>query len=1117
MPNRLAQCLQKTSKRYKDEKDVTHPALDHLMKRGLLAEASRLVTAQDVSPQAAEIRAVSELRDKAVADIDKVEAALKGEKAEPQAATRARPVNREEAIAGAIERMHTTPEESFALSRRLLPAYEKVRAKTKEMQENIPPVEQRDPQEELDQLDAKETLAQENLDAQLEAAKEKLSQEIADQYAGSIGAARDISARRHAERLAETARINRLRGIEKQFVEKRKALASDFTRQRQILRAKVRDFNLQATKEGKEMAAELEHVRAFSELNAITGALPPSVRERIGGNVTLAQLRGKGQSITNFMVSRIERIDTELQKHFREVYRERIEALIKRTAPITRPGQKPRGKIGIEAHRIVTKITAVTGISAEASEDKKVEILAKLAEAEAGDTTQIEALMEDLLIMEIFGALDKMTNVGTLERAYNYLADIYTEGRNEQRAVNAMRVSNVKAMRDAAIADTGKTGSYAELDDRMKVDKAIASYTAGLGGAMHSFLSFEQIVQIALGKNSVIGKQFVARERAAKQAKRRALLQNQKAVNDLLVRAFPNIKSPLGRERKRWEMQQRELGVRVAGTRLSQLEAVHMSMLWAQDRYKEGMALHGWTDAAMTELENQLTPEAKMFREFFAEKYRTGHASINDVFKRMYGMDLPQEANYAPGTFEHEGPAPDTDPYGHGLIPEGGMAAGFLKARRKHNAMPRIEDALNIFLGHVAQTEHWKAYAELTRDMRAVTKSVEVNRAIRAKAGENIATSLEGWVTAFEKNGIKARSFGKDMDNFLRRFQSVRARLALAWNIGTMMKQSTAALSALADMPVMDFMKGLAKLFTGQLETRKIFNSQAIQDRMKSGYSPEARMGMEAMFNSAPNISGEIVEAGLEMIGHVDAFFTTASAAIAYDYHYRQAIKSGMDAASAEKAAMTGMEATVARTAQPTEMSDRSLWELGLSPAGRSIFMFMSETRQKLALEYMALRNLFAGNDPLFTRAGELGRVLFLNHFIIPTIMWGITSMLRDWRDDDDDEVFDLEHWNPMDWLVTAAAGPLAAIPLLADVLSIDPFKYPSEIAQTFQSAKKIFKEGWPEDEEDRIKTAKKLLGGVSWLMAMWGRPEGELANVGARDAQLILQVMDNFSGEPKD
>jgi hypothetical protein len=856
-------------------------------------------------------------------------------------------------------------------------------------------------------------------------------------------------------------------------------------------------------------------IQAIAEYNAMLKILPSDIRGKVGEFGVLARMSRKEEALADFYTKAIERMDKVLEAELRAEYHEKIGGILESAKPA--PGKKPMGKIGVAGHQIVAKIETIRKLDQATLLSEKQRLLAEIAAAEAGDTDKIADLTEELQLHEMFGDLDNKS-AASLSKSYAFLKDVYTTGRNQWKTVEAARIANIKAMRGAAIADTGKAGSDPELIQAKENDKKMLK-TAD--NALASLLSFEQVVQIALGKDSAVGKQFVARERAAKSQKRAARLKFEKEFHNLLASMYPGIKSAIGRERKRAELQDRDKGITVkkaeGDVKLTQMEAVHMSMLWKQDRYKETMRKHGWLDTTMQDLEGKLLPEAKVIRQFFATKYNQGHASINDVFKRMYGIDLPQEANYAPGTFEHEGPQVSLDPYGHGLIPEGGVASGFLKGRREHSAIPRIEDAYNVFLGHTMQTEHWKAYAELTRDMNGVLRNTDVSRAIRAKEGDDYYRLLAGgdksWLKALEKNGIDARGGSQKIDAIMRRYQSAYAKIALAWNIATMLKQSAAALGAMFDMPAIDYTKGFAKLLTGQLETRKIYNHPMIQQRMQSGYSPEARIAIDSMFNAAPSISAEMVEKGMAMIGNVDAFFTTASAAIAYDYAYKQAIKAGMDPAKAEETALRSAEATVARTAQPAEMSDRSMFELGLSPTGRGLFMFMSDMRQKLALEYMAFRDVVKSGGK--EGKANFARVAFLNHFLIPGMMFAISAMWRDIRDDDDDEVFDLENWSPTDFLIMMAAGPIEAIPGLGGAFGAS-FEH-SVMKDIWSVGNSLAKDGWPDDQEKMAQLVKKTANAAGTLASMFGRPEGDLLGVSAKTLQQIYQIVDNFSGQPKD
>ena len=326
----LINCLQKITGKDPVTKE---PLMDHIVKRGLIAEANRMLASQDLTVHEAEVTVITEARDQAAADAARVAAALKAPPAAKpsiQAAAPRRPVDRDVRTAEAFARMRTSPEESLKLSQDIRTHFERVRAETKQMEAEAPPAVAVDVSGQVAELEAKETLAQEDLEREREAALQKSSEDISQRYAERILAETDPVKRRDLEREARSVATVQKRGINNRYAEKRRALSRDFQRQIQMVQIKGREAELAATKEGARTEKELRKIRAFSELNALVSALPPSVRERIGGNVTLAQLRATDQSIGAFMAGRIAKIDVELEKHFQEVYRERIEQMLAR-------------------------------------------------------------------------------------------------------------------------------------------------------------------------------------------------------------------------------------------------------------------------------------------------------------------------------------------------------------------------------------------------------------------------------------------------------------------------------------------------------------------------------------------------------------------------------------------------------------------------------------------------------------------------------------------------------------------------------------------------------------------------------------------------------------------
>ena len=467
-------------------------------------------------------------------------------------------------------------------------------------------------------------------------------------------------------------------------------------------------------------------------------------------------------------------------------------------------------------------------------------------------------------------------------------------------------------------------------------------------------------------------------------------------------------------------------------TKLSQLQAVHLSMMAKQPGYTENLAGHGWNNDAMADIEKKLTPEAKAIRDFLAEEYRTGYDSLNAVYSRMYGLNLPRLTNYAPGTFEAmNAMGQDIDPYGQGLLSEGGFKAGMLKTRQKHNAKPRLEDALSVYWGHINSTEHFKAFGEFARDIRSVLNHADVRGSITAKGGKSLLESVQNWITAFERNGVESRGTSSAFNEFIRRRQSAQAYLSLAYQVGTLMKQSTAALGSLLNMGPMDGAKQLTKLLTGQLDLGASYRSEAIQRRLDAGYSPEVQQAMAGMMAEKPNWGSPIVQRGMEIIGMVDAMFTTVSHAMAYDYHLQQAKVAKLNDTQAVTFATREAEDTVARTSQPSEMMDRSLVELGMQPMAKFLFMFATEARQKAAIAWEA----YAPSSGL--SKGERASRLILLHIVFPLIIQTITSAWRDARDDgEDDEIFDEKNWQAGDYAKAIILGPLLGIPIIGGGLN---------------------------------------------------------------------------------
>jgi hypothetical protein len=909
---------------------------------------------------------------------------------------------------------------------------------------------------------------------------------------------------------------------------------------------------------------------ALRTLDAILSAFPPEVRGMVGGFVKLASL-GTDKAREAEIIRRLNLLDEVVEKAAKKHYGERIEKLFKKAAPKREAGKKPTGKLGPQAQALFDLAEKFSELN-EAGVAAERTAIAEAMAANERNATKLADLFEREQLLDLFGAVYERTSA-EMEAAAEWLAETYADGRNKWRAVIEARMEEVKAGRKAAKDDTGKAGTDAETQAVLEQAKTIGSKLKSLGP---SFLSFEQVINAALGRGSVMGRGFVRQARKATNLKTDALRVKRDQFRDTMAGIFgaqkqlewrarifelsqlsdpsaitvtkmegqgietkeipaeiierilngqadakaygldtltvealadawaDNEALPGNRRKDNLSYDVPTLG-KPTPTKLSQLQAVHVTMMARQAGYAANMAGHGWDTEALEDIETKLTPEAKAIRDFLAEEYRTGYDSLNAVYSRMYGLNLPRITNYAPGTFEAmDAMGQDVDPYGQGLLAEGGIKAGMLKTRKKHQAKPRLDDALSVYWGHVNATEHFKSFGEFARDIRSVLNFADVRGSISAKGGASLLESLQSWITAFERNGLEQGKGIAAFNELARKRQSAQSWVALAYNVGTLMKQSTAALGSLMNMGPMDATRQFSKLLTGRLELSASYNSEVIQRRLDAGYSPEVRQAMAGAMAEKPTWGSPIVQKGMEIIGMVDAMFTTASHAMAYDYHLNEAKAAGLTDAQAKRQAETEAEATVARTAQPVEMMDRSLVEVGMAPFAKFLFMFASDARQKAALAWEA----YSPNSDL--TKGERATRLLMLHVLLPVMVQTISNLWRDARDDgEDDELFDERNWQAGDYVRAMLVGPLVGVPLVSQALN--SFSSQSPLTQ-FTGGLSGIGEAFEEGDIDKGMKAVKTLLRTSAVVA--GGERAAAVAVGAGSLFDAYRVLENLTSD---
>jgi len=777
-----------------------------------------------------------------------------------------------------------------------------------------------------------------------------------------------------------------------------------------------------------------EILRALAGLDAILTAIPADVRGRIGGYTALASL-GSEETRLAFLKEKLAKADTELEGWMRRQYDAEFRKLLDQARPLKKEaGEKPRGKVGADIHDLFRAVEDSMTFTAQEVE-AEVERLDNLANHVDTTPEQQAHLLQQAGLIALAGNWGK-ADAARREAALLEATRIYSNGYAAfQRQLSAKREDRAKS-RDSLRADTGKAGERME-----RLTREIKDSGTKIGRAKQTLLSlysFEQVLQKTFGQDSPVGKMLADWERRAASAKHDAIHAKMDALDELFADLA---QGKFKGEQLRWDLAQPgAITVKDFKGRtqtFSQLEAISATLMWMQEDGKRHMEGHfseetntpngdwHWRQQDIDAIEAQLSSTAKAVRLHLMEEYAQEYDRLNAVFQSLYGVNLPRHKFYSPITVAPVAAAAGQmmDPVTGSTMTGASLTPGSLRTRSQTAvAEPRFTDALQTFIAHTKQMEHWMAYTPFATEAMNLLNNREVGNSIEAAAGKEAKNILRAWIDYFAQGGVRDAAAHLAINGWFSRALGRASQAALVGRVSVLAIQSLQLGAAAYEMPIASFVKRFAKLTTGQANWKAAYQSDYIQRRLKE-MPPMVRQSLEGLASSKPSRLKFLVRQMGETINGADALFTAGTYAIIYDYQLAQATKSGLTGKAAEDYAHEAAERGTDRVAQPVRPGARSLYELtATSPAARLMWAFASEARQKFAITAYAL-----AEKPT---AEKLKAV---------AITWGvggalaavIRAALRDMRDDGDDEFFDERNWDPRKLALQTLTGPLQGIPIL--------------------------------------------------------------------------------------
>lgn len=584
---------------------------------------------------------------------------------------------------------------------------------------------------------------------------------------------------------------------------------------------------------------------------------------------------------------------------------------------------------------------------------------------------------------------------------------------------------------------------------------------------------------------------------------------NQKAM-DALKMALSEIPAKSRKEFVKFSWL--EQGAELVEMEMSDLEAAYLLQMSAMPEYEDNLEALGFDPAAMEKVRDHIDVRALRVAEYLGEEYERGYGEYNEVYRRLFGCDMPRVQNYAPGFFVTDNAAEAVDPMeSRG---SGWLSVGSIKMRRKHYALPRVVSCVNAYWAHSMQMDHWASFAEVMRDVKAVLLNGELGNKIDAVHGAQARKLLMGWVKDLEFDGSQESGGAGQAQQVVSRVLGAMAQGALSYNLKTCLKQLPAMFSSMADMSPSDAMKGFIGALANPGQLAEIWKSPTIQQRMMQGMSPEMRQALTAN-RMKVSMLGDAVEAGLLPIGLTDAAFTTFSGGIAYMAAKKKAMKEGLSNEVVEQRALAALDKAVRRTAQPIETEQKSPWEIHANALGRMFMMFRSDPRKQIALSYMAIAKWKRGEIGMGEAAWRFGQAWvvygIMNQVIVEFLKWVMG------QGDDEAELDLWDRWKG--FVVSGAMGALSGIFGVAEVIEFIYSKFTGEKYMKFGTsmvdhAETLWRGGegvvrmYNGEEEEYGKVMNQLGRGLNGmgLFAAAGRPE-----IGA-----ALQVMGRIVKETK-
>ena len=431
------------------------------------------------------------------------------------------------------------------------------------------------------------------------------------------------------------------------------------------------------------------------------------------------------------------------------------------------------------------------------------------------------------------------------------------------------------------------------------------------------------------------------------------------------------------------------------------------------------------------EIMRLLDPADMNMLKWLGAWYENNRSDLSQVCHSLFGIGVYAELpNYFPVMMKLET---------QGL--EKGQGVGwtiFPKALtprvRNERDFDTSADIFSMWAGRMEEAAQWKHHAQLGLEMRGIFGRAELREAVRANHGAAVDDLMQGFITdILAGHGAYDRTTA-GVEYFNDKFRCWTALCAIGGNIGVMFKQLTSMPAFGFEIGLVNTAKYMISAFTpeGVKAMLRLWDSDNRRVRWQSGSSEAVKNALAepivpkikvrdigGVLRFAANGSSSAIGALKKLLQAsmiTNKIGDVTPALVVGQGIYRDCLARGMS----EEDAMAETWSIVERTQQSSRMENQTQVQRR-NKLGRMFYQFLSTQQQYLSYETVAIRKIIA--DPWSVkRWGNLGRVILLNHFILPSLYYWVGELYKACLGQEPPE----DEWK--DWVISCMLGPIGSL-----------------------------------------------------------------------------------------